>query len=152
MEASLARPVTARFGKFLVLLGDGATPETFAMPCGFTSKSLNLSNNLTEVEIPDCDDPDAPFWASRDIQSMTASISGEGVLAAEAIPTWSAARQNMDGVSVRIEVEFSSGKLAYEGKFKFESFEIGAENGGRVTVTVSMQSDGEVTETWTPTP
>lgn len=56
----------------------------------------------------------------------------------------------MDGVSVRIEVEFSSGTLVYEGKFKFESFEIGAENGGRVTVTVSMQSDGEVTETWTP--
>nr|WP_278520725.1 phage tail tube protein [Brucella anthropi] len=148
----MAKPTTARFGKFLVLLGDGATPEVFSMPCGFTSKSLNLSNNLTDIEIPDCDDPDAPFWTARDIQSMSAQISGEGVLAAEAIPTWSAARQNMDGVNCRVEVEFSSGKLIYVGKFKFESFEIGAENGGRVTINVSMQSDGEVTETWTPTP
>lgn len=146
----MARPVTARFGKFLVLLGDGATPETFAMPCGFTSKSFTLSNNLNEIEIPDCDDPDAPFWTARDIQSMSAQISGEGVLAAEAVPTWSEARQNMDGVSVRIEIEFSTGTLVYLGKFKFESFELGAESGGRVTINVSMQSDGEVTETWTP--
>nr|DAE48850.1 MAG TPA: major tail protein [Caudoviricetes sp.] len=148
----MAKPVTARFGKFLVLLGDGATPEVFSMPCGFTSKSFSLSNNLTDVEIPDCDDPDAPFAVARDIQSYSATISGEGVLAAEAVPTWSAARQNMDGVNCRVEIEFSSGKLVYAGAFKFENFELGAESGGRVTINVTMQSDGEITETWTPTP
>nr|WP_176024862.1 phage tail tube protein [Brucella pseudintermedia] len=148
----MAKPTTARFGKMIVSLGTVASGGAinYAAPCGFTSKSLNLSNNLTDIEIPDCDNPDDPFWVARDIQSMTAQISGEGVLAAEAIPTWSAARQNMDGVPVQVEVIFSSGTLVYEGYFKFESFEIGAENGGRVTVSVSLQSDGEVTETWTP--
>jgi len=148
----MAKPTTARFGKMIVSLGTVGAGNviTYAAPCGLTSKSLNLSNNLTDIEIPDCDDPDAPFWTARDIQSMTAQISGEGVLTAEAIPTWSAARQNMDGVPVQVEIIFSSGTLVYEGYFKFESFEITAENGGRVSVNVSMQSDGEVTETWTP--
>ncbi|MGE0213998.1 MAG: phage tail tube protein [Parvibaculaceae bacterium] len=146
----MARPVTAKFGKFIVSLSDGGTPETFVAPCGFTSKSLTLSKNLSEVSIPDCDNPDDPIWLGRDVQSNTAAISGEGVLAAEAVEAWNAAYESTDSINCEIEIQFSTGTLRYVGYFHLETLTLGAEQGGRVTINVSMQSDGEVERTWTP--
>lgn len=143
----MAPPVTARFGKFRVLLGNSATPIVYAAPCGFTSKSLNLGKSLSEVAIPDCDDPDKPIATGRDVESTTASVDGEGVLAASAVVTWLDAYESVDAVPVKIEVEFSSGTVTWTGFMHVETLEIGAEQGGRVTINVSLQSDGELVRT-----
>ncbi|TJV20612.1 MAG: hypothetical protein E5Y04_31700 [Mesorhizobium sp.] len=148
----MAAPKTAKFGAFVISLSNGASPETFAAPCGFTSKSLTFTKNLTEVSIPDCDDPDAPISLGRDVQSLSAAITGEGVLAAEAVPTWEDFRDSSDSINCQVEITFSSGVLTYEGFFHLESIAFGAEQGGRVTINASMQSDGEVSGLWTPTP
>ena len=79
----MAQPTTARFGKFKVYLGDDGDPIVYTAPCGFTSKSLTLTKSLAEVNLPDCDDPDAVAWVGRDASSLSASVSGEGVLAAD---------------------------------------------------------------------
>lgn len=148
----MAQPTTAKFGAFIISLGDTADPPEFSAPCGFTSKALNLSKNLSEVNIPDCDDPDAAFWVARDVQSLSAAVTGEGVLAAESVPTWQAAFDSTDSVPVQIEIEFSTGTLAYTGLMHIESWNIGAEQGGRVSSSVGMQSDGELVGLWTATP
>lgn len=140
----MAAPTTARFGKFRVLLGDGDSPEVFAAPCGFTSKSLVLSKNLTDVNLPDCDDPDAPAWVGRDVESLTASITGEGVMAAESAPDWMAAYESVDSVSVKVEIEFPLVTYIYTGKMHIATMTLGAEQGGRVTNNIEMQSDGEL--------
>lgn len=146
----MAPPVTARFGKMLIKLGDGATPtEAFAAPCGLTSKSITFSKNLNEVDIPDCDDPDAAAWLGRDVQNLSASISGDGVLAAGSIETWWDAFKNTDSINVEVSIEFSTGTMLWEGAMHLESFEPNAENGGRVQASIGMQSDGEMTGTWT---
>lgn len=143
-------PVTARPGRFVISLGDGGSPEAFVAPCGFTSKSFTWSRNLAEVTIPDCDDPDAPFWQSRDVESLSCSVSGEGVLAAEAVPTWLAVLNSLDSVNVQIEITFTNGSiLLIEGAMQMESLELGAQQGQRVSINVSMQSDGPMTQTWT---
>ncbi|XKM40327.1 phage tail tube protein [Rhizobium ruizarguesonis] len=77
----MAQPSTARFGKFRIMLGNSADPIVYAAPCGFTSKSLTLTKDLTDVTLPDCDDPDAVAWVGRDASTLSASVSGEGVLA-----------------------------------------------------------------------
>ncbi|MEZ0212436.1 MAG: phage tail tube protein [Xanthobacteraceae bacterium] len=141
----MTAPVTARYGKFRILLGDGNTPEVFAAPCGFTSKSLQLSKNLSEVSIPDCDDPDAPINIGRDVESLSASISGEGVLAAASIGKWLAAYQSTESINVKVEVEFSVGIVTFSGAMHMSSLSLGAEQGGRVTISVEMQSDGALT-------
>lgn len=146
----MAKPVTAKFGAFVVSLSDGAEPAVFAAPCGFTSKSLVLSKNLVEVSLPDCEDPDAPIWLGRDVQSLSAAVTGEGVLAASAVPTWLEAFDSNDSVEVEVEITFSTGVLKYLGLMHLESLTIGAEQGGRCTINVSMQSDGEMVGTWTP--
>lgn len=145
----MAKPITARFGKMLIKLGDGAATEAFIAPCGFTSKSLSLSKNLNEVTIPDCDDPDAASWVARDVESLTASVSGDGVLAAAAVQTWQDYFDSNDSKNVQITVEFSTGTMMYVGSMHLESFEVSGESGNRIHVSVSLQSDGEMVGTWT---
>lgn len=142
----MAQPVTARFGKFRVLL-DLAGTGTYSAPCGFTSKSLTLGKSLSEVSLPDCDDPDAPIVLGRDVESITSSVSGEGVLAASSVTTWLDAYEATESVAVKIEIEFASGTVTWTGSMHVESLEIGAEQGGRVTLNVSMQSDGALVRT-----
>ncbi|AYD00027.1 phage tail tube protein [Neorhizobium sp. NCHU2750] len=143
----MATPVTARFGRYSILLGNTADPIVYSAPCGLTSKTLTLGKSLSEVSIPDCDDPDAPIVLGRDVENITASISGEGVLAASAVPTWLDAYESTESVPVKIEIEFSTGTVTWTTRMHIESLEIGAEVGGRVQITVSMQSDGEMVRT-----
>lgn len=146
----MAQPTTARFGKFKIELGDGASPEVFAAPCGFTSKSLTLTKNLEEVNIPDCDDPDAVAWVGRDASSLSASVSGEGVLASESVETWLDAFEDTESVNVRITITFAAKVVQWVGKMHLSTFTPSADQGGRVTASVEMQSDGELVRTVTP--
>jgi hypothetical protein len=148
----MAQPTTAKFGKMRILLGDGATPEVFAAPCGFTTKGVTISKNLSEVSIPDCADEDAPIWLGRDVQSQTCTISGNGVAAAESLPDWDDASMSTDAISMRVEVEFDIGTKTIEGKFHVESEAITAESGQRVQLAISAQSDGPITATWVAAP
>lgn len=142
----MAQPITARFGKFRVLIDLLAT-GTYAAPCGFTSKSFTQTKSLSEVSLPDCDDPDAPIVLGRDVESLSASVSGEGVLAASSVLTWQEAYESTESVNVKVEIEFSTGTVTWTGKMHIESLEMGGEQGGRVTLNVSMQSDGALIRT-----
>ena len=141
----MARATTIKSGMFRVMLGSGSSPIVYAAPCGFTQRSMTLTKNLEEVNIPDCDDPDKVDWIGRDATSLSMSISGEGVLAEESVEEWTDAFESVDSVPVKIELEFPTKTLTWTGYMHIESMEMGAANGGRATNNVSMQSDGEMT-------
>lgn len=142
----MAQAVTLTFSKFRVLLGDGATPEIFDAPCGFNARALNQSKNLTEVDIPDCDNEDAPTWVGRDVRSMTWSVTGEGVLAADSVQDWEAFWASNTSKSVKIEMEFPAptGLITKTGKAHLATYNVGANRGERATINVEMQGDGEL--------
>jgi hypothetical protein len=140
----MAKPTTARFGRFRVMLGDGESPEEFVAPCGFTSKSLTLTKNLSEINIPDCDDPDEVAWVGRDASSLSASITGDGILAAESVETWLDAFESVESINVTIEIEFPAKTIRWVGAMHLSTFTPASEQGGRVTAAVEMQSDGEM--------
>jgi len=146
----MAQPTTTKGGKFRVLLGDDANPIVYTAPCGFTSKSMTLTKGLEEVNIPDCDDPDKIDWVGRDATSLSMSIGGEGVLAAESSDKWLDAWHDVDSVPVKVEIEFPAKTITYTGRMHVESLELGAPNGRRVTNNVSMQSDGEMVRVTAP--
>jgi hypothetical protein len=150
----MATPITARFGKMLIELGDDETPTGWAAPCGFTSKGVTISKNLQEVNIPDCDDPDAPIWVGRDVLSQSATITGNGVAASESVPDWDNAAMSVESVLMRVSIDFGAGagKKVIQGNFHVDSEAFAAESGGRVTLAINAVSDGPVTATWTPTP
>lgn len=138
----MALATTFPFGEFLILLGDGASPENFADPCGLTSKGFTRTANMNDTNIPGCDDPDAAAWLGRDAISYQGAISGEGVVAEESIVTfedWWASGQTV-AKNVRIEV----GAHAWEGPFKLAEYNITGERGSKVTLSISLVSDGEI--------
>lgn len=148
----MAKPTTVRFGRFLVKIAAIATPTVFVAPCGFTSKSLVLSKNLEEINIPDCDNPDDPAWIGRDVSSLTASVSGDGVLAEESVQMWLTAYNSTLPVPVEIELVLSgTASVIWTGSMHLSNLTVGGEQGGRVTISVEMQSDGELTGVFNPT-
>lgn len=146
----MAQATTIKGGKVSVKLSDGGSPATFGAPCGLTQRSITLSKNLNEVTIPDCLDPDKVDWVGRDAASLSMSVSGEGVLASESIDAWLEAADSIDSVDAKVEIAFPAKTYTWTGKLHVESLEIGANNGERATISISMQSDGEMVRTSTP--
>lgn len=139
----MAQATTIRGGKVRILLGAGTAPVVYTAPCGFTSRSLTFTKGLEESNVPDCDDPDKIDWIGRDATSLSISVSGEGVLAYESTDAWDEAWQSLDSVPVRIEIEWPLKTVTWNGNMHIESMELGATNGTRATLNITMQSDGE---------
>lgn len=131
---------------------EAGVPIVYSTPCGLTTKNFSLTKNLQELDIPDCDDPDAPSWIGRDVQNLSATISGDGVAAAESVPAWNAAAISTDSIPMKVEIEFTTGMKTFTGYFIVDNLTFGAESGGRVTLSINAQSDGEIDDVWTATP
>lgn len=144
----MTQATTIKGGKVRVLL-DLTGGGTYAAPCGFSSRSITFNKGLEEVNIPDCDDPDAVDWVGRDATSLSMGVSGEGVLAVESGEDWLDAFESADSVAAKVEIEFPAKTITYTGRMHVESLELGAPNGRRVTNNVSMQSDGQMVRTST---
>lgn len=148
----MARPTTAKWTKFLIMLGDGATPtETFAQPCGLVAKAINFAAGSSEIAIQDCADPDAPAWMERAVTTFSAGITGSGILAMEAWPTWrvwffSGAPKNC---RVKIDMPLANNGGYFQGAFLITALDLsGSETDGKIRIpTLTMQSDGPVA--WT---
>jgi hypothetical protein len=148
----MTQATTIKGGKIRVLLGNDATPIVYAAPCGFTQRTITLNKALEEIQVPDCNDPDKVDWLGRDATSLSMTISGEGVLAAESVETWLDAFDDVDSVPAKVEWEFPAKTITWTGRMHVESLEVGANNGQRATQNVSMQSDGEMVRVVTPAP
>lgn len=145
----MALATTIPFRQFRVFLGNGASPEVFAAPCGLTANSIAFDKDTNSVVDPDCDNPDAPGWTVKDVVSNSATISGSGVLATESLPTWWAAYNTDVSTSARVEIDLPAPNGGYwQGKFHLTRFEPGGSRGNRSTVTITLVNDGAVT--WTP--
>jgi hypothetical protein len=98
----MADPTTINFGQVLVLLGNGATPEVFSAPCGFTDKAVKNTAASSAAIIPDCDNPEAAPWSVEGITSLSLEVTGSGILALEDDPTWQAWFDSGASKNVRI--------------------------------------------------
>lgn len=139
----MAKPVTLAFSKLLILVGDGASPETFAAPCGLTSKGFDITATSNGIEVPDCDDPDAPAWTDRVVKALSGSVSGAGILATESFGIWRDWALGGLAQNVRIQL-VGTGLGYYSGSFILNKFSIKASLGDKVQVDIGMESDGEV--------
>jgi hypothetical protein len=137
----------------VISIGAGS-PVVYAAPCGFTSKGVTISKNLQEINIPDCEDPDAPVWVGRDVLSQTCTITGDGVAAAESVEDWDLAAMSTESIPMQVVIDFGpgAGTKTIEGNFHLDSEAFAADQGGRVTLAISAQSDGPVTAVWLATP
>lgn len=144
----MAQPHTYKFGEFLIELGNGATPEIFAAPCGLTTKSFVLAAATNDTNVPDCDDVDAPAWLERDVVSLSRDITGSGVLAEEALEVWDDWGVSALHKNVRITlINGVDGDRQWAGSYLLTNFEFAGNIGEKVQMNVTMVSSGEVTRT-----
>lgn len=147
----MAQAQTVRFSGLRVLLGDGASPEVFAAPCGLTERSFNRSKEMGESNVPDCTSEDGASFVERDVTSKSAAINGQGMLDITALDTWEEFWESDTSRNVRVEIWRDSVKKGHwAGKFHLESLEVGATKGERANVTIALQSDGSFV--WVPNP
>ena len=145
----MAQATAISFAKLKVYLEDPADPGVYVAPCGFNQRSFTRNKNLSEVDIPDCDDEDAPAEVGREVRSLTWSITGQGVLTAESVAIWDKFYASATSWNVKIEQVFPAptGTIVYTGAAHLESMEDGANRGEKCTRNVSLQSDGALTRT-----
>jgi predicted secreted protein len=142
----MAKPTTQRPGAFSIWLGDGGSPEDFtSATCGFTTKNINFSTDTADVNVPDCDDPDALAWTERTPTASSATVSGAGVMAEETFTTWN--DWFLSGASKNARIRLENTVPGYwNGAFVLTAFQVSGNRGdGKVQVSVTMQSDGQIT-------
>lgn len=138
----MTKPTTHTFGEFLVEIESGDSPGVFYAPCGLTTKGFNQTANTQETSVPDCDNPDAPAYIERAVDTITAEVSGSGVLAEEAFPVWQEWFDSAASKSVRI-YPMGGSKGYYGGNFILSAFNMTVQRGQKVNVEVTLQSDGQ---------
>lgn len=143
----MTKPTTKTFGDFIVQIETTSGSGIFSAPCGLTSKGFNQTANTQTTVVPDCDDPDAPAYEEKAVDSIGAEISGSGVMATEAFTTWQDWFDSADVKACRIYPK-GSGNGYYAGNFLLTAFNMTVDRGQKVQVSVTMQNDGQYT--WTP--
>ncbi|MGE7415439.1 phage tail tube protein [Methylobacterium tarhaniae] len=145
----MTQATTRSFAAYQLLLESPTTTGTFVAPCGLTERSVQFTKDLSDTNVPDCDNEDAASWTQRDVVSKSVRISGQGVMALESEPRWRAAYESDQPVNVRINKtgNKAAGGGYWLGQFHLSSFEDGATKGNKVTKTIEMQSTGPVV--WT---
>lgn len=134
----MAKATTLRASALLLRIGDGASPEVFAAPCGFTSKNFRIGAAVNDTNVPDCADEDAPSWLERDVVSKDWGFDAAGVHAEESVALLAGA------VGERRNMQVALGDLEYEGVGIITELTRGAERGSRVTVNITVAGDGEL--------
>lgn len=136
------KPTTHTYGEFLIMIESQDSPGIFAAPCGLTTKAFNQTANTQETSVPDCDNPDAPAYVERAVDTISGEISGSGVLAEEAFDTWQGWFDSAASRTARVYPMGQSGGF-YEGSFVLTQFNTPVQRGQKVNVDVTMQSDGQ---------
>lgn len=142
----MAKPVTMKGSHLLILLGDGGSPETFASPCGLTTKALNIEATANEFNVPDCADPDAPSWTERIISALSAAVPGNGVVSMADYADWRT--WMLSGLERNIQVSMNESLALGGGYYEFSAvlttFNTSGNDGELAQLEVAIQSNGPV--------
>lgn len=107
-------------------------------------RSFGLESSGNEIEVPDPDDPNAPAWIQFVKQKIKSTISGAGILDADAdtqafMTDWVA---DPDAKSVQVWL----GKVGYWlGKYQLTKYDLQGKRGDKINANMDLTSDGKVT-------
>lgn len=139
----MTKPTTVNATKMTIWITGENSPTGYERPCGLTTRGIDFSANMNEIEVPDCDDPDAPAWVERAVKSLQAGVSGAGVLALESLDTWQTFFANGLARPCKIVIDHIDAGY-WSGDFILSRFQIQGENGDKAKVDIALSSDGEV--------
>lgn len=146
----MAQPTVIPGTKLLVLIGAGGdspgSPDVFSEPCGLTTKNFTLNASTNTTLIPDCVDPSLPAWEAKDVNALSAEVTGTGVMAVESFHTWVDWYLGATERSARIQLVSPTSlplSLGYFlGSFILSSLKYGGVRGQKVTLDVTLVNNG----------
>lgn len=145
--AGTVKPTVIPGTSLLILVGDGASPEVFAQPCGLTSNAFSLTAATGSTVIPFCDDVEAAAFDSKTVTSLSAQATGSGVMAVESFDTWN--DWFLSGNAKNAQIKLNNAALGqYEGSWVLSSFKLTGTRGQKVTVDITLDNADIVT--WVP--
>jgi len=150
--AGTVKPTVLPGTSLLILVGDGASPEVFAQPCGLTNNKVSVKAAANSTVVPFCDDPAAAAWDTKDVTSLSLSATGAGVMAVESFSVWNDWALNGTTRNVQIKIDDGKGNFLgyYSGSFILTAFNLTGTRGQKVTVDIALDNDDIVT--WVPAP
>jgi predicted secreted protein len=140
----------ARGVKLLLKVGDGASPEVFTAYCTINAaRSISGTAATNDFNIPDCEDPDALAWISREKVSLSYSVAGAGILNTPDTELFTEFLADPDprNCQIIVDVPAADGGVIFEGAFHLTEFQITGDRGGKMEASIALVSDGEVTVT-----
>ncbi|WKL57238.1 phage tail tube protein [Asticcacaulis sp. ZE23SCel15] len=141
----MAGPQVVASRKVQVKIGDGATPEVFAVKCMInTQKDISFDAGVQEVTLYDCDDPDAIPWTDVEIDSLKSAIAGAGLANMPDVEFFHNWWVSGEAKNIKWTIPVV-GAPVYTGPYKLTSYSLGASEGSKVNFTCALQSTGEVT-------
>lgn len=141
----MAQILSIRFGEQMLLIGDGADPEVFSAPCGINSLTKSTSTNTSDVDLPDCDDPDLVVWLGIDEVSKRMTLTFSGTIAQQALAMWQEWELDGGTRNVRWMRNLTNPDLRgyLGGPALLTEFEETSEARGRYTFTGTIIFDGK---------
>jgi hypothetical protein len=145
----MSAPDTVRGTYVTVLMGNGATPEVFAVLCGITTKSLTDAIGTSDEYTRDCADPEAIPVRELITTGRSWSITGGGLMNRSQLPDLE------DAMGKRKNYRFFIGEPTdedilngyYGGRGVLTSKTIRGDDGGKVGLDLTVMSDAAWT--WT---
>lgn len=138
--------------KLLIQFGDGAQPEVFAHSCTInTSQDFTIEATTVDATEPDCENPDAPGWVLRAVDTLSAGVNGAGTMDPVSFGVLRDVSLTGEPLNVRVLLDLPSaqGGGHFAGSYVITSLGIAKEGKGFVSCTIALQSNGKVT--WVPT-
>ena len=136
------------FKDFTILVGDGAQPtEAFAPRCTINlERGFNISPNYQDTELPDCADDSLPASIFKALTSVSAEVSGSGVVEnadVEFFTDWLLQNQTKN---VRVVIGTSGAGNGKQFTFpaKIGQFDITASKNGVTNADISIVSNGAI--------
>ena len=144
----MAQPKTFNGAKIAIKIGDGADPEIFAHPCLInSSRSVQATATAVDSVVPDCDSPEDPAWIEREKDTISVTITGEGIMNASDTDTYWAWLTGEASKNVQAVVNNGGGadEFTLSGKFHLTDFQVSGDRKEKSQVSITLVSDGVIT-------
>jgi predicted secreted protein len=123
------------------------TAGVYSHPCLInTERGIAFSSNTSDSVVPDCADPSAPGWVDREVDGLTASISGAGMLDVASVEDWYAWYISGEAKSVKVKIDKTGGST-FTGDFLLTEFAMTGNRKEKATASITLVSDGSVVRT-----
>lgn len=138
--------------QLLIQFSDGEEPAEWAHSCTInSSQDFTIEATTTDASAPNCEDPDAPNWVLRSVDTLSANVNGAGTMDPVSYGVLRTKMLSGEPFAVRVTLGGLTSLMGgghFEGNYVMTNLGLAKEGKGYVSSTVALQSDGEII--WVP--